>query len=349
MPTKPVPRLTSRPWLAGCSALAAAALVAGSRTVALGAAPFPRANHAEVFVVNNLISTITSYDSANTPSGSSLTTFYLGLDLPDSLAFDPSGNLWVANFGNDTVVEYPHQILDGRSPDPSVSISADARASIDGPTAIAFDPAGDLWVGNTLGNTLVEYRHSELRSGSPTPAVRISTDSEKSIDGPTAIAFDPAGRLWVANYNSNTVVAFASTELSTGSPRPTARIESDRAGDINSPAGLAFDPSGDLWVANNLADTLVEYQRRELTARSPTPAVSISAGARGALDGPAGLAFDPSGDLWVADYGDGRVEEFGPSQLDSTSSPAPRETISGPRTGLYTPEGTAIALPPPRR
>ncbi len=57
---------------------------------------------------------------------------------------------------------------------------------------------------------------------------------------------------------------------------------------------------GNLWVSNLLSDEIIEYTASQLgTTSSPTPAITITSTA---LNNPEGLAFDSSGNLWVANY-----------------------------------------------
>jgi DNA-binding beta-propeller fold protein YncE len=91
---------------------------------------------------------------------------------------------------------------------------------------------------------------------------------------------------------------------------------------------VVFDPSGDLWAANVNNSTLVEFTRAQLAMRNPSSAVPIFS-ASGALNFPAGMVFDSSGNLWVvADNSSGRVYEYAKSQLASSGSPTPVTTIS---------------------
>jgi hypothetical protein len=62
-------------------------------------------------------------------------------------------------------------------------------------------------------------------------------------------------------------------------------------GSLSAPSGLAFDASGDLWVANDISRTVVEFGASQLAASgAPTPIVTLSGSA---LSAPRGLAFDP--------------------------------------------------------
>ena len=272
-------------------------------------------------------------------------TISVGLDVPNSLAFDSSGDLWVANFGDRTVVEYPRQQLSGGPVVPALTISSGPSGSLNSPAGMAFDASGDLWVANDLSNTLVEYSKTSLTYGPVVPDVTITSDGSKSLSGPYALAFDSAGDLWVANYDSSTLVDYPKNRLASGAQVPAVTISSDSSGSLNSPAGLAFDASGDLWVAANLSNKVLEYTRGELSSGHPRPAVTISADTRGSLNSPEGLTLDPGGDLWVANYGDNSLSEFAPSELSRSGSWSP-SFIAGPDTGLRSPGYIAIGPPP---
>ena len=167
--------------------------------------------------------------------------------------------------------------------------------SLSRPTGIAFDTHGNLWVANGTGNTLVEYTAGQIDSAAaaPTPAITLTANGN-SIHGPMMIAFDASGNLWVANGNQvnySSVVEFSAAQLiASGSPTPNVTL-TPSAGSLNQPTGLAFDASGDLWVSNMGANTVVEFTPSQIaTSGSPTPSATVSGAS---LSGPAGLAFNP--------------------------------------------------------
>ena len=90
---------------------------------------------------------------------------------------------------------------------------------------------------------------------------------------------------------------------------------------INAPQGVAFDRSGDLWVANSNTNTLFEYTKSELAKHDPVPAVTISSTSSGSLSGPGGLTFDHAGNLWVANTSVSTVVEYAKSQLNQSGAP----------------------------
>jgi sugar lactone lactonase YvrE len=138
---------------------------------------------------------------------------------PNTLAFDPAGDLWVMNYNTSTLVELTRAQLATPDPVPAVTISA-ASGALDNPYSMAFDRAGNLWVvGNPLASRVYEYTQGQLaRSGSPTPVTTISDFPST----PLGDGFDASGDLWVTT--STSVVEFSQAELAMANPTPTVTI-----------------------------------------------------------------------------------------------------------------------------
>jgi glucose/arabinose dehydrogenase len=103
--------------------------------------------------------------------------------------------------------------------------------------------------------------------------------------------------IYVSDNNANSIQTYQFT--ASGNASPAASLSASN-GSLNVPNGEAFDAHGDLRVANEGANTVVEYTPSQLAATgAPTPAVTISASGVGQ---PIALAFDASGALWVARY-----------------------------------------------
>ena len=132
-----------------------------------------------------------SYSDANAGAGKTLTVnskvtavALTGLAAPDALAFDRSGNLFVADGNWDIVNELA----------PGATSPGATLTGVYFPEAMAFDPGGNLFVSGQDG-TIGEF----LPSGAP---------PVRTFSGPVfplALAFDAGGNLYVANYFANTV------------------------------------------------------------------------------------------------------------------------------------------------
>src|SRR6187399_412280 len=139
----------------------------------------------------------------------------------------------------------------------------------------AQTPAG-LWLSSTGARAVVRLSPGQLATdGVVLPAsMRIPAGLEThSLVG---IAFDDAGRLWVANQADSLLLAFppanpASNE--TGVPT-TVLSASNRS--LSAPVGLAFDRRHRLWAANFGNGTLVRFDSAQLSSSgAPVPSAII--------------------------------------------------------------------------
>ncbi|HXB26497.1 MAG TPA: hypothetical protein VNV25_17315 [Gemmatimonadaceae bacterium] len=258
-----------------------------------------------------------------------------------ALAFDRAGNLWIVDFLDGTLVEYPMSALAmSGTPMPSATI----QLTVSDPTGLAFDVNGNLWVVGSYSSNIVEFTPSQLvASGSPTPAVTI-TESPLGQE-PIEIAFDAQDNLWVANNSQNAIVEYTPGQLAqSGNPAPTVTISGPS---LEHPAGIAFDKAGNLWVANEGANfsaptgTIVGYAAASLrTTGTPAPMLTLvpPTGQNGPV--PVSLAFDDSGDLWYADLFNNWVARYSAAALASGGSPSPSVTITS--AAGVAPEGLAF-------
>ncbi|HTW06846.1 MAG TPA: SMP-30/gluconolactonase/LRE family protein [Acidimicrobiales bacterium] len=218
------------------------------------------------------------------------------LNGPGGLAFDPVGDLWAANTGVTTVVEYSaSQLAKSGSPSPKVTIN---NSNFTTPYGVAFDSTGDLWVADNdqpSSPAVFEYPKIQLDKASPTPSItlRIAV-SALGDDTRSGLAFDSSGDLWVVNSSGSSLVEFSKSELahSSSAPRVTIGATSDS---LNAPDGMSIDAAGDLWVANTGSSTVVEYTKTEVSrSGSPKPAVMIAGSATG-LNFPMDVVVAPAG------------------------------------------------------
>ncbi|MGO9581730.1 MAG: hypothetical protein ACLP36_02885 [Acidimicrobiales bacterium] len=252
-----------------------------------------------------------------------------GIDGPLGLAFDSSGNLWVANFAS-SVVEYSKAELAKPSPAPTRTINYRAGG-------VAFDPSGNLWAVDWGMGTGVEFSKASLaKAVQPRPLFVLGLGDECSV------AFDPSGDLWEGGQASNLYEYSEAAVRSSLNPVPKVQINSS---DLDTPCQPAFDPEGDLWAGNYSSDTVVEFTKEQL-AKSGFPAAKVVISS--SYSSPGDVAVSSSGDLWVpyaqplVPGGPWAVVEFTKAQLTRSGSPKPTVTIAGPHTGLNGPWGVAI-------
>lgn len=182
---------------------------------------------------------------------------YMSISYPEGIAFDPAGNLWLANCGdNGSLTRFaPEDLTSGGPKEGRVwkTGTTVAAPQITCPNGIAFDSNGTMWVSDcgSIG-AIYGYTADQLASATaPVPHYAIPTPSD--IGCPENIAFDSEGSLWIAVCGSFQGVArYSAAQLAASSggssQGPLARISS--AGILECSTGLGFDNRGTLWVTN---------------------------------------------------------------------------------------------------
>src|SRR5439155_871834 len=81
------------------------------------------------------------------PTGAASVFATNGLNLPRGLAFDAAGNLYVANYGDNTIEKFT----------PGGVGSVFASTGLSSPIGLAFDAAGNLYAANSGDNTIEKF------------------------------------------------------------------------------------------------------------------------------------------------------------------------------------------------
>ncbi len=277
----------------------------------------------------------------STFTGDLANTTATNLSRPDGLAFDPSGNLWVADYANNRVVEFPHPFSTGEAAvtvlgqgSMTTGASGAGPAGLSGPSVIAFH-AGNLWVADYGNNRVLEFPGPTLSTGESASLVIgqqnfngvLGGTSAINLSAPASVAFTPSGELWVADYGNERALEFpapfstgeAATVVLGQSNFTTAATPGPNA--LSGPNGVSVDPRGDVWIADTLHNRVLEYQGPAfVTNQSPAAVIgqpnltstAPHSGARG-LYAPTLAAFGPNGDLWVEDQYNNRVLGYLPT------------------------------------
>jgi len=278
---------------------------------------------------------------------------------PTGLAFDPSGNLWVTDSGNNRVLEFKSPFSNGEpaslvigQPTFGGYIGQTTQGGMNTPSYIAFDPYGDLWVTDQGNNRVLEFS-PPFSTGENAFRVLGQENFTSSTPGsngpfgatglfePVGIASDSKGDMWVVDSANHRVLEYAVGVLGSGTEAPEnglpASMVIGKSNLTGSSTGLnaydiAFDSGGDLWVSDGISG-VAEYQGPLSTGEAGIQQISPTVNGTGTLPGdklrdPQGIAFDANDNLWVADYDHGRVVVYGSTVARTTSSTSSSSTTS---------------------
>jgi kumamolisin len=224
---------------------------------------------------------------------------------PSGVAVDGSGNLYVADYGNNQirevtpggVVSTPYGNLQGNFGSANGSGN---NAYFKTPNDVAIDGSGNLYVADT-GNSIIR----KISNG----YVSTLAGGGDQFNGPGGIAVDGSGNVYVADSGNDTI-----REITPGGAVTTIAGQTGNAGYadgdatsvalFNNPIGIAVDGMGNVYVADT-GNSVV----RKISGGTVTT-VAGQAGVAGYLDGlgtdtlfnaPFGVAVDGSGNLYVTD------------------------------------------------
>lgn len=317
------------------------------------------------------------------------------LKTPSGVAIDGAGNLYIADTDDHVVREIyaatgTMATIAGTGTAGSAGDGAAATAAeLNSPFALAVDGSGNLFIADNQANVIRAVcatpgtvlgaacpAAGDIVTVAGTGAAAFSGDNGPAIvatlDAPYAVAVDPSGNLFIADTVNNRVRAVCASigSLGTGygvnctaagiiatvAGTGTANFSGDGgkalSAELNSPSGLAFDPAGDLYIA----DTQNERIRKvNATTGIIVTIAGNGGGAYGGDQGPAliasihgpyGLAYynaaqSPlsgggntdtlyTGDLLVADFFNQRIRSIqSGSAIESFKSPV-RQGFTSP-------------------
>jgi sugar lactone lactonase YvrE len=240
--------------------------------------------------VANTASVVIELDQSGNPLSGSSGNSGGGLNTPQGIAIAPTGEVWVANYGNNSLTELS---ATGAAISPAAGFTG---GGVSTPEGIAVAPNGNVWVGNFGGgsaNSASEFDPTgNALSGS-------SGITGGGLNVGTYLAIDPAGNAWFANHSGNSLSEISPAGI------PLSPSAGFTGGGLSGPYGIAVDAAGNLWAANFGPGTISEF--------SPAgTALSGSSGFTGAgLSDAFNLAVDPSGNVWVTSLIGGLTVYYG--------------------------------------
>jgi hypothetical protein len=227
---------------------------------------------------NNTIRAITTAAAVSTPSGLAGTAGAADgsgaaahFSNPYGLATDSSGNVYIADMANNTIrMMTPAGVVTTIAGTAGVTGSTDATgaaASFNGPRDVATDGAGNLYVADT-GNLTVRKITSggvvTTLAGTAGSSITVGsgdgTGSAARFAGPTGVATDSGGNVYVADSNASTirkitpagvVTTFAGSLANPGSADGTGTSAQFRAA-----SGVATDSADNIYVADTFNCTI---------------------------------------------------------------------------------------------
>ncbi|WP_164976122.1 SMP-30/gluconolactonase/LRE family protein [Oleiharenicola lentus] len=224
---------------------------------------------------NHLVRRITPAGEVSSYAGVALTSGTTNGDrnsakfnYPSGVAVDAAGNVYVADYGNHVIRQISAAgVVSTYAGSEGLSGAMDGSGSsarFNYPRDLAIDTAGNLYVADT-GNHVVRRiapggAVTTLAGSLGVPGSTDATGSSARFSGPSGVAVDANGNVYVADTNSSTVRKISPSGAVTTIGGQAGSVGSvDGAGStarFNYPSGLAVDSTGNLYIADNRNHTI---------------------------------------------------------------------------------------------
>ena len=257
---------------------------------------------------------------------------------PSAVAYDASGDLFIADTDNNVIREVSASGVvttiagngqQGYSGDGGAATSAELNA----PTGIAVDASGNLYVADSGNNRIREVSGGTITTIAGTGVAGYSGDGSAAIsaelDLPSAVAVDGSGNLYIADTDNNVIREIKSGIITTVAGNGQQGYSGDggaaTSASLDTPSGVAVDASGNIFIADTHNQRIREVSGGTITTVAGSGPITFSGGYSGdggsatsaLLARPTGIAFDAAGNIYIADTNNNRLRKVGNGSIDT--------------------------------
>jgi uncharacterized protein (TIGR03437 family) len=311
--------------------------------------------------VNNVVRKVTASGAISTIAGNGTQGFggdggaatAAQFNKPQGIAVDSSGNIYVADTQNARVRKISGGAINTVAGTGTPGYGGDGgsatAAQLFVPIGIAVDSAGNLYIADFTNNRVRKVSTAGVIStvagnGNSGYSGDGGSAVNATLNGPTDVAVDSNGDLYIADLNNNVVREVSGGNIMTVAGNGLPGVGGDggaaTAATVGNPTGIAVDSAGNLYIANGSATV------REVYAGTGFIVTIAGNGSRGytgdggsavagQLDAPAALAVASNGNVYVADSANNaiRLLIFGGYQLSIAAAVNAASNLVGPVSG----------------
>ncbi|MGA2217527.1 MAG: chitobiase/beta-hexosaminidase C-terminal domain-containing protein, partial [Terracidiphilus sp.] len=202
-----------------------------------------------------------------------------GFSKPAATTFDANGNLYVADFANNDIIEIPNRggVLVPASQSTLVASTVTfGGTALSEPSGLAVGPDGVLYIADFGNARVVTYNLSSGDTG-----VRVT-----GLSHPWGVAVDAADNLYVANTGGGNVLVYSGGGV----------VTTLTPAGVTKPWGVAVEPSGSVLISDKATGNVVRVPNESGTL-TDADAITIEKNPDSAL----GIALDASGNIYTTD------------------------------------------------
>ncbi|HNI25135.1 MAG TPA: hypothetical protein PLJ29_02165, partial [Leptospiraceae bacterium] len=224
--------------------------------------------------------------SANTADNGGISAN--SLNLPQGLAVDSIGNLYITETSNSRILYYPSGSTtatkvygqNGSFSSNTANNGGISANSLNNPVAIALDAGGNLYAADSQNNRILYYPSGSTTAtkvyGQPdffSSTINNGGISAASLNNPLGVAVDSVGNLYIGDMDNNRALYYPSGNAAAtrvyGQPdffSSTGNNGGLSADSLRKPARVAVDCAGNLFVTDQTNNRVLYYSSGSTTA-----------------------------------------------------------------------------------
>jgi sugar lactone lactonase YvrE len=279
-------------------------------------------------VDTNGLTTIVAGNASGGYSGDGGTATSAQFNLPVAVIVDATGNLLVADSGNNRIRKVAtNGIISTVAGNGISGFSGDngfaTAAEISNPSGLCLDAAGNLFIADTYNFVIRKVAITGIIT-----TVAGAPNNPGTFYSPTGVAVDSSNNLYVADSHNNRVSKVnTSGTISTFAGNGTTNYSGDggpaKNASLNLPIGVAVDAAHNLFIVdsgNNCIRKVGTNNVITTVAGNGTMGFSGDGGSatNANLASPQNVAVDGFGNLLIADAGNNRIRQVGTNGIIAT-------------------------------
>ncbi len=283
------------------------------------------------------------------------------LNRPAGVAIDSTGNLYIADLGNNRIRKVSGGTITTVAGNGTFSFGGDngpaTSAALYFPDGVAVDSSGNLYIADNYNHRIRKVSGGLITTVAGNGTAGFSGDNgpatSAELDYPDAVALDSSGSLYIADYSNGRIRKVSGGVITTvaggGSSFPGDNAPATSA-QLNGPQGVAVDSSGNLYIADTYNNRIRKVSGGVIATIAGSGPVG-SSGDNGPatsanLSYPSGVAVDSSGNVYLSDYADSRIRKVSNGTISIVAGNAKLgfSGDSGPATSAQFSQVDDIAL-----
>ncbi|WP_345950130.1 NHL repeat-containing protein [Mucilaginibacter sp. PAMB04274] len=232
---------------------------------------------------------------------------------PQGIAVDGSGNVYVADQGNNAIYKITQAgtvtVLAGNGT-VGASNGTGSAATFNSPQGIAVDGAGNVYVADRNNNRIRKITSAGVVSTLAGTGANGFTNGDGTtavFNRPAGVALDATGNLYVTDQNN-----YAIRKVTSAGVVSTLIGNSITTALLNVPTGIAVDAQNNIYITDQSGRIMLISSQNvlyTLAGKTETSGFLDGSKATALFAGPAGIAVGANKTLYVADYNNHRIRK----------------------------------------